>query len=120
MRDDERTGPWTVEILRGDGWQVLGSGMSEAAADLLRESAGADGYRTCMFVPSSEPCAVCAETMPASTGEDRVAAAAPNLLAALRHAYDVLGTFHHEDPTNEVMVQAYEAIVKATGSDVIA
>ncbi len=55
-----------------------------------------------------------------SAADARLIAAAPDLLAALRHAYDVLGTFHHEDPTNEVMVQAYEAIVKATGSDVIA
>lgn len=39
--------------------------------------------------------------------------AAPDLLEALRHAYNVLHTFHNEDVTNEVMVQAYEAIRKA-------
>lgn len=52
-----------------------------------------------------------------TTADRAPVAAAPDLLAALRHAYNVLATFHYEDETNEVMVQAWEAICKATGGE---
>lgn len=45
---------WTVEILRGDGWRVLGSRLSLRDAELLAESAGADGYRTLAYVPGAQ------------------------------------------------------------------
>lgn len=46
----------------------------------------------------------------------RAITAVHDLLAAARHAYNVLATFHHEDPTNEVMIELHEAITKATGA----